>query len=263
MIENVVEDTNLSVAWARALRRVNESGSEVAPLIVSVTGFDKTGRCVEDATIRNTLDNLLAMAKHQTVDTVANTIFPYSMWNPAAGRAQLFMRYERVRSRVLTSSRENAHGVYFGRMVSGGPPASPNQLEFIIGRYLSRRGFRRSVLQLATFDPARDHSGAAMRGFPCLQHVTFAPTSDGLNLNAFYATQYMVERAYGNYLGLCRLGQFVAYELKLQLRRFTCFTGLALRESKGVTLAKLKPIDAALDAVLAQREAEGAGNEVG
>lgn len=263
MIENVIEDGNLSVAWARALRHVKNSRSEVAPLIVSVTGFDNTGRCLEDATIRTTLDNMLAAAKHQTVDTVSNTIFPYSMWNPAAGRAQLFTRYERIRSRVLTSNRENAHGVYFGRMVAGGPKATPNQLEFVIGRYLSRKGVRRSVLQVATFDPAKDHSGAAMRGFPCLQHVTFAPTSDGLNVNAFYATQYMVERAYGNYLGLCRLGQFVAHELKLPLRRFTCFTGLALRESKGVTVEKLQPIDAALDAVLAQREAEGAGNEAG
>ncbi|MEB5016537.1 hypothetical protein RXP78_29840, partial [Pseudomonas aeruginosa] len=97
-----------------------------------------------------------------------------------------------------------------------------------------------------------------MRGFPCLQHVTFAPAKDGLNVNAFYATQYMVERAYGNYLGLCRLGQFVAHELKLPLKRFTCFTGLALREGK-VKIAKLKPLDAALDAVLDQRKKEGEG----
>jgi hypothetical protein len=46
-------------------------------------------------------------------------------------------------------------------------------------------------------------------------------------MNAFYATQYMVERAYGNYVGLCRLGQFVAHEMERHLVRVTCFTGIA------------------------------------
>ena len=46
-------------------------------------------------------------------------------------------------------------------------------------------------------------------------------------MNAFYATQYMVERAYGNYLGLCRLGRFMAHELDMRLTRMTCFTGIA------------------------------------
>jgi hypothetical protein len=213
--------------------------------------------------VRAALDKLLVVAKHQTVETVSNTIFPFSMWNPNVGRSQLFARYERIRSRVLTSSPENSHGVYFARMVAGGAAANPNQLEFVIGEYLKRKGVRRSILQVATFDPAKDHSAAAMRGFPCLQHVTFAPTSNGLNVNAFYATQYMVERAYGNYLGLCRLGQFVAHELKMPLRRFTCFTGLALKESKGVTAATLKSIDVALDGVLALRGEGGETNEVG
>ena len=51
-----------------------------------------------------------------------------------------------------------------------------------------------------------------------------------MNVNAFYATQYAFERAYGNYLGLCRLGHFVAHELKLTLDRVTCFTGIMLRD---------------------------------
>jgi len=253
MIESLIEDANLSVAWAKALRHVVKNGSEVAPLIVSVTGFDQDGSVAEDERIRTTLERLLSSAKHQPIETVASTIFPVSLWNPSAGRAQLFSRYERIRSRVRSASRENQHGVYFERMIAGGPSSEPNQLEFIISCFLKRSGVRRSVLQVATFNPTEDHSAAAMRGFPCLQHVTFAPTSNGLNINAFYATQYMVERAYGNYLGLCRLGQFVAHELGLPLRRFTCFTGLALREGN-VSVKKLKPLTDALTQVLAERE---------
>jgi hypothetical protein len=257
MNDHVVEDENLSVAWARALRLVRDHGSELAPLVLSVTGFGDDGHCSEDKGIRTSLDVLLRDANLQSVETVASTIFPNAMWNPAAGRAQLFARYGSISTRVRTASSKNVHGVYFDRMVTGGSKENPNQLEFVIDRYLSRKGFRRSVLQVATFDPTRDHSAAALRGFPCLQHVTFAPTKDGLNVNAFYATQYMVERAYGNYLGLCRLGRFVAHELKLPLRRLTCFTGLALRESQ-LPIAKLKPIDKALDVVLEQRNEEKA-----
>lgn len=254
MIESVIEDENLSVAWARALQHVIKNRSEVAPLIVSVTGFDQEGLVAEDERIRSPLERLLSGSKHQTIETVASTIFPASLWNPSAGRAQLFSRYERIRDRVLSASRENQHGIYFERMITGGPPnGEPNQLEFIISSFRKRRGVRRSALQVATFDPARDHSASALRGFPCLQHVTFAPTASGLNVNAFYATQYMVERAYGNYLGLCRLGRFVAHELGIPLKRFTCFTGIALKES-GVTINQLKPLTEAITEVLSERE---------
>ena len=37
-------------------------------------------------------------------------------------------------------------------------------------------------------------------------------------MTGFYATQYVVERAYGNYLGLCRLGEFMAHEMGLKAR---------------------------------------------
>ena len=46
-------------------------------------------------------------------------------------------------------------------------------------------------------------------------------------MTGFYATQHVYEKAYGNYLGLCRLGQFVAHELGLRLVRMTCVTALA------------------------------------
>ena len=32
----------------------------------------------------------------------------------------------------------------------------------------------------------------------------------------------MVERAYGNYLGLCRLGRFMAHEMGLKFDQMTC-----------------------------------------
>jgi hypothetical protein len=215
-------------------------------MIVSVTGF-KDGVPDEDRAIRNALDAALLADDLQSCETVANTIFPNSLWNPSAPASQLYARYDKILPKLLKMSSKNRRGLYFQRLISGGPPGKENQLAFILATYKGRSGVRRSALQLAVFDAARDHSTAAQLGFPCLQHVTIAPTAEGVSLNGFYATQYVVERAYGNYLGLCRLGRFVAHELGSPLVRMTCFTGISLLDSK-ISKAKLKDVLAAIDA---------------
>src|SRR3546814_7420399 len=70
-----------------------------------------------------------------------------------------------------------------------------------------------------TFDPGRDHVASAQLGFPCLQQVSFEPTTAGLVVNAFYATQQVFDKAYGNYLGLAQLGAFMAHEMDIPLAR--------------------------------------------
>lgn len=239
--EHYIDAPNLSVAWARAIRAASVRGRrEVGPLVVSVTGFDKSGEYQEDPRIRRALDKVLRSRGMQAVDTVASTIFPWSMWNPSAPRAQLFARYQRIAPRIKRASAKNKRGIYFERMITGGPKGKENQIEFALSTYGRRKAVRRSVLQIGVFNPALDHSAAAQLGFPCLQHVTIAPLRDGLCINAFYASQYLIERAYGNYVGLCRLGRFAAHELGLPLVRMTCFTGVAECDVSKKALASLR-----------------------
>lgn len=245
-----LEEQNLSLAWARGLQvAATASYSEVAPLVVSITGFDATGAFQEFPELRQRFDAYLEESKLQPVETVANTIFPASLWNPLKNRQELFDRYDRAlpRLRKLGSPK----GTYFQRMTSGGPDDHPNQLDFVIGLFTSRTGVRRSALQVSVFDPKRDHSASARLGFPCLQHLTFAPTKEGLTLNAFYAVQYLVERAYGNYVGLCRLGRFVAHELQMPLVRVTCSAGIAQSERSKV---EIKPMLASIDQLIGALE---------
>jgi hypothetical protein len=247
MTDHYVEAGSLSIAWARAVRIARRrSESEIGPLTISITSFDNQGVVEEAPSIRHAIDALLSTASKQTIETVANTIFPASLWNPRASRDQLYERYARVTPRIKHASTKNRRGVYFDRMITGGPRGAENQLEHAISMFLSRDSVRRSALQIATFDPGRDHSTSAQLGFPCLQHVTFAPCDGALNVNAFYATQYLVERAYGNYLGLCRLGRFVAHSLEMPLGRFTCLVGIAQAEQP-FSNKKLKPVFDALD----------------
>jgi hypothetical protein len=172
---------------------------------------------------------------------VANTIFPQTIWRLARGnRQELYRQYlENLPHYVRWEPSRNRKGTYFSRLVgfdvdpkTGALPPERagqtplNQLEIIIEH--CEPGRRRSYLQASIFDPTRDHSEAAQLGFPCLQHVTFVPNFDAgtITLNAFYATQQLFGKAYGNFLGLARLGLFVAGETNLRLERVSCFVGV-------------------------------------
>ena len=232
-----IEEDNLSVAWAKSLFSVVNEG-EISPLTVVIRDFSD-GEPREVMPIRRLLDDALgADVKGLSCNEVANTIFPKSLWNPKADRHQLYDRYRRIMPRVLRY-RLNRYGVYFQRLIAFGHDRAynggVNQLEHIIQTWHGGN-HRRSALQAAIFDPRKDHTNQRMRGFPCLQQVAFAPEgSDGLMVTGLYATQYIFERAYGNYLGLCRLGRFMAQEMGRQLTQVSCVASPATAgpETKG------------------------------
>jgi len=234
----VVTDNNLSKAWARAFLKSMSPKKELIPLVVIVTELNN-GVGWEDMEIRRLLDTSLQKMGKQSCNTVANTIFPESLWNPNGDRDQLYNRYKKLFPCLQKIEKKNNLGLYFERLIAYDPSESDNpdsnksnQLEHIIRAYTSRQGVRRSVLQAAIFDPRRDHSRRPYLKFPCLQHVTFTPYGDGrgMAVNGFYAMQYLFERAYGNYLGLCRLGRFVAHELGLELVQMNCMVGIGKLE---------------------------------
>ncbi len=150
--EHFVEEVGVSLAWGHALKKVARVGKkELAPLTVAITG-DKTEETLqEDPNIRQALDRLLGAQGCQSVETVANTIFPYSLWNSARPRSDLFERYETIVDRIRKANRQNQHGVYFDRMINNGPASAENQLDFGLRTYSARKGVRRSVLQVGAF----------------------------------------------------------------------------------------------------------------
>ena len=224
---NVQED-DLSVAWAKAFVAAMSRGtSALAPLTVTITGLQGKSppECPE---IRRLLDETLITVGRRRCHTVANTIFPEQLWTRSADRQVLYGRYLRLFARIRRR-RVNSRGIYFQRMIAyGRGPEEGNQLEHMIKTYLDGN-HRSSALQMTIFDAGRDHINTPRLGFPCLQHVSFSLLGrDKLAVSGFYASQYLCSRAYGNYLGLCRLGLFVAHELKLELAQMTCFTGRAM-----------------------------------
>lgn len=238
----LIDAPNLSLAWAKAFETLEHlPGREAIGLTVSFAGFED-GEPIEEATIRMALDAAIEQTSPgNAVQTVANTIFPQTIWRLAQGnRQELYRHYlENLPHYVRWEPTRNRKGTYFSRLVgfdvdpkTGALPpgragqAPLNQLEIVIKH--CQPGKRRSFLQASVFDPARDHSEAAQLGFPCLQHLTFVPNFEAgtLTLNAFYATQQLFGKAYGNFLGLARLGLFVAGETGLSLERVSCFVGV-------------------------------------
>lgn len=223
----VFKSSNLSRAWLKAYRALCAPGTkELVPLLVCVDGF-KLGQPQESRTIRDLLDTELERLDRGKTASVANTIFPQSMYKASEDRASFYREYLDAYPRIKAlDGQKNCRGVYFQRFITLGPNGVlGGQLEHILRTY--RPGGRRSVLQIAAFDPSQDHTTGAYLLFPCLQHVTFVPHDGKLVVNAFYASQCIFQKAYGNYLGLARLGAFVAKHLKLELTRLCCYTGIA------------------------------------
>lgn len=233
-----IRDKNLSIAWVKAFDALLSPGVDsLVPLIVNLSQFSG-GFPAESQSIRSALNRCLTQDKRLCrVEATANVIFPENLWNRYRneGREFFFRRYLEVTlPRLKKGDRRNRNGTYFERMLCYGPD-EVRQLSRIL-RSWNSGSRRRSALQVMLFDPSRDHSNSPYMAFPCLDHVAFAPDGDGgLSVTAFYANQYIYDRGYGNYLGLCALGRFVAGELDLEFRQLTCIAGIAQLPTGSIT----------------------------
>ncbi len=232
----IITGNNLSNVWLEVFSTLYlNPPHEISPLIVQINVSNETN---EIKGVREKLDAFLN--KGEDCHTVANTIFPISLWNKNLERNILFERYKKIwpqikrfRPNYHGSYLPNNKGTYFQRMIDYNSlkDTEPfNQLEHIITTW-NNGNHLRSALQASIFDPRTDHNHSRRREFPCLQQLAFNPLGkngcNGLEIIAFYANQTIVEKAYGNYLGLLNLGKFMAHEMKLNLAKITCVSCVA------------------------------------
>lgn len=267
----LIAEPNISLAWAKAFLAVYRGEvSNATPLTVSAGDFNG-GLTPEVAEIRQVVDTDLRTHGKLSSKMNADLIFPQTLWQQTKplGRAAFFNRYiedyyPRLKAR---DSRRNGKGTYFLRMVGWGLPPTEssdgtpvNQLEHIIALYTERAAHgqrpRSSALQISCFDPARDHTKAVRSIFPCLQQIGLVyDTNNSLFLNAYYPSQYIFDRAYGNYLGLTNLGRFLASELGLTFRRLTCFIGSP--KLGDVNKGSLRSLAELLSSIVSNRDSNG------
>jgi len=269
-------EKNLSYAWGRAFLHVfDRTSRNLCPLSISVTGFTN-GVPAEVPELRQALDSSLEESGKFSCAIAAATIFPFRQCRHVTSlpRDRLYSWYlTALLPRLKKRCPANRYGTYFERMIAfqgvkkkNGKEIikSVNQLEHIIFDWNRKRNHpkrpRQSALQVACFDPAKDHTGQSARGFPCLQQVSFAYDDEGgMAVNAYYPTQYIYARAYGNYLGLCQLGRFMAHAMGLTLVRFSCFVGHSELDANKCDVRALADT---VRQILMKKAAEDHGTEV-
>jgi len=227
---------NLSHAWSDALQALVANHGKAVHLAVAVGRPSDP----EDAGIRGTLDAFIderrrAGKKIWPVSTVANTMFPSAFYRRdrenARGRLyELHAKAQRIQRRLDSDS-------YFNRLVAyPGADGEPfNQLEYIVDRLIKQRkprergGPMSSAYEVGLTVPAGGNLRVQAPGkdrnimsFPCLSQISFTLDGDVLNLAALYRNQFFVTRAYGNYVGLARIGDFIAHETDAQLGEVLC-----------------------------------------
>lgn len=240
-----VEGSNVSTAWLAAAQRLNREPKRKA--INTVTRIaDPVG---EDPAVRQAMDELLDNGKNlQCVDTVANTIFPEAIARSSRDHEELVERYVRMYPMLRKKFTKNDRGTYFGRLIQYPSTKGPfDQVGAVIKRINVQRGSAGGTLQaaryealveapgdlgpdaLAVYVPGTDNSPM---GFPCLSYCAFQlDTEQRVHLLATYRSQFLVERGYGNYLGLGRLLAHVARQTGLEVGHLTVVAGLAHLES--------------------------------
>lgn len=260
----LIEGSSISEAYSKLLLHImDHPGTEVSPLVLTVDGFPVDYSIPEDSSVRAALDELFGKKGKTNVEDVAFTIFPERLWAMSQGdRAKLFQFYRWSFPFYRARNSANSRGLYFERLTMFGTgPCDGNQLEWILTEWNKRSGVRDSIAQATTFDPARDHTSSAQLKFPCLQHVSFVPTTTGLVINAFYATQQIFDKAYGNYLGLAHLGAFMAHEMKMPFVRLNVNVGVAKLERISKTDADMGPLIEAAKACV-NRPAKSVANQL-
>ncbi|MGE0874111.1 MAG: hypothetical protein AB7O31_05500 [Burkholderiales bacterium] len=155
---------------------------------------------------------------------VANTIFPLKTRQNTTSRIGLYARYNAAYER-----RKHRHqgiwGTYFHRLISFGA-SNLNQLERAIASMSSWEHNHKAVVVLHTSSAETD--GVRTRGGPCLQYIQFnCPDPDNINLLAVYRNHDYFNKAFGNFIGLARLLDFVATETNRTPGKLTCVSAHA------------------------------------
>lgn len=273
------QENSLVRGWARAfVDAIEHPTRELAPFTMCVASESNSALELPDTATHplvKALDACLEENGDQVVEKVAFPLFPERLWQICDGdRHEFYAEFLRNQpSYVSWEPRKNQGGIYFGRLVGFGVShrdgkdlgfqasntlsKDGNQLEHIIRQCKKAaergRGVAQMQLQATTFDPYRDLTTSGQPSFPCLQHITFDPDikSGNLAMNAFYATQKLFVKSFGNWLGLCRLGRFVAEQSGLKFTRFTCFAGVQkMDDAPKATELRVNLIEAAKEALV-------------
>lgn len=212
---NFIESENISTAWLNAVCTLRNNKNEAFGLAVKILNPTKI-----DQQLTNELDNLITKSGLQSLHTVSNTIFPQHLYRKSENYNEFFRRFNKIYLKIRKSPK-NRSGTYFGRLTNWNNSNQDNDVINQINKLLNKINYRpfglKSSYLANVFDPLRDQD--KYYGFPCLSFIDFKlePSTNQLHLIAFYRNHRFWERAYGNYVGLGQLLEFMCTETNMEL----------------------------------------------
>lgn len=215
MYLNIPPAPSCATAWLAATLTVDAEPSHQAHNVI-IDIEDPLFESPIDQAITAEVDAFLRQHKRWPVRTVANTIFPRSLYDRHGSPDFYDVYLKKVYPRIKRP--QGDWGRYFERMISfplqrKSEPINP--LRDIVDKIkLQLSGSRcfKNVYELTVYDPIRD-AGPVMNR-QCLSFLSFklTDTPRKLLLTAVYRNHYYIERLLGNIVGLGWLMKFVAEE---------------------------------------------------
>jgi hypothetical protein len=205
---------------------------------------------IERPEVTKAIDNYLGTrnipvgTRRQSCHTVANTIFPMSLYHPdSADAAERFFRQAEAGAESRSHASSRGWGTYIGRLVAFPSPTGEafNQLRFVLAQLRVADEWS-DIAEVPLVQPEVDAGGLSLaieqdgsldrmrRGGPCLAHVSLTRVNGELTMTALYRRHEYESRAYGNFLGLARLQHFLAKEAGLRVGELTIVASHAVSE---------------------------------
>jgi thymidylate synthase len=213
--------------WLAAATAVQCCGGEAHNVVIDIA--DPLAESGTDAEIISEVDAFLRGHHRNSLNGVANTIFPQSTYDRHGPEAFYGVYRETVLPRMKQMTRD--WGRYFDRLtiwakVRGSEVTMINPLDdlvkFMKAQVASERTYR-NTYEMTIFDPARDAGKISNR--QCLSFLSFKLTHENqLLLTVMYRNHAYIARGLGNFIGLGRLMAFVAEQTGTTLGSLTCIS---------------------------------------
>jgi len=228
----IVKDA-FQLAWIEALKILIRNGGEVRNLVVHITNPS-----ILNTHLHGDFHQFCIEKNIKNPKQVAYTIFPYLLYQKIGNAEDLFNAYLRkggMYERWMKKRDAGDWGTYFHRMVCYPTNnGTKNQLKNIINAIKNRlnKGMVYQSCYTIIIQKPGSETIRPLRG-PCLNYLAVQMEKNGptLGLLAVYRNHYFVERAYGNYWGLCNLINFLAQETGCYIGPLTCVSSRARIES--------------------------------
>jgi hypothetical protein len=236
-----VVDDSFQDVWLEVVKRLMASHWDLRNLIVHVKNPKAMDRQFHNRVEVFAKAQGLLGPKH-----VAYTIFPHGLYRNGVDVSTLCTAYNKLGGFYDKLRHLNPHGWgnYFRRMTHyKGPDGTVNQLKEIITAIRDRKNLNRAAYTIIIQRPG----GETVRplGGPCLNYIAVQAEQGQsgqpltLGLLAVYRNHDFLERAYGNYWGLCNLLMFLAAEVGGTPGPLTCVSSHAYVAAKKTALRRL------------------------